>query len=277
MPELPEVETIRSGLDRVLPGKQIAGVTLLRPATFPDAGEALLESLVGDSFLSVTRRAKYLLLELASGRVLLVHLKMSGTFYFFGAGEEAHSRFARFAWVFTDGSQLLFDDMRVFGKIWLFASSKLLAQDSKFVGLALEPFSAEFTESYFKKSLLASDAALKPLLLDQRRVVVGLGNIYVDESLHRAGLHPLTVVNTLKANQVKLLYRCILETLSEAIELGGTTIKDHLKLDGKPGYFANKLRVYGRKGEACFVCASPIIKTRVVGRGTHFCAVCQVL
>lgn len=264
MPELPEVETIVRACRGRLEGRRIerfrsfwARQTTPRPA-------AVDAALRGRRILALARRAKYIVFELDDDSRLLVHLRMSGRLEFAGDGPREPDH-VRAVWELDDGERLLFCDARKFGRIihtrdWAAYSTEL----------GIEPLCRAFTTAWLAAALRARARLLKPLLLDQR-VVAGLGNIYTDEALHRAGLHPLRRSHSLSACEVGALRRAIRSVLNEGIRRQGTSI-DWIYPGGR---MQERLRVYGRDGKPCLRCGQMIVALRVGQRGTHICPACQ--
>lgn len=269
MPELPEVETIRTQLAPRLEGRVLTRVDILDPRlTRPYDLFEVAEELEGDRVVVVERRGKYLVVRLESGLVLLVHLRMTGGFGF------ESTRHERAVLELDDGTRVVYRDVRRFGT-WLVVEgedleSYLTAKNGP------EPLGSRFTSEWLGARLAARRAPLKAVLLDQR-VVAGLGNIYADEALWRARLNPLRPANDLTAAEVARLHRAIRVALRAGIARQGSTLRDYAAPDGSSGAMQDELRVYGRNGEPCARCRSTISKTRVGGRGTWFCPRCQPL
>ena len=267
MPELPEVETIRAQLAPRLEGRALVRVEILDPRlTRPYDLFEVVEEIEGDRVIAVERRGKYLILRLESGLVLLVHLRMTGSFGFAPTSHE------RAVLELDDGSRLVYRDVRRFGT-WL-----VLEGDDAALQLARrngpEPLGPRFTAEWLAARLAARRAALKAVLLDQR-VVAGLGNIYADEALWRAQLSPLRPANDLTPEEVRRVHRAIRAALRKGIERQGSTLRDYAAPDGSSGVMQEEFRVYGREHEPCPRCRTPIAKARVGGRGTWFCPRCQ--
>ncbi|MFD0673475.1 DNA-formamidopyrimidine glycosylase [Cohnella sp. GCM10027633] len=273
MPELPEVETVRRTLNELIAGKRIDRVSvklpriIQRPAD-PDLFEV---QLAGRTFVSVERRGKFLRL-LLDGLVLVSHLRMEGRYGLYKQEEPAEPH-THVVFHFTDGTELRYKDVRQFGTMHLFAPEEELASPP-LNKLGVEPLDEAFTPERFRRALGKRATKIKPLLLNQE-VIVGLGNIYVDEALHEAGIHPETEANTLKPKELERLHAAIVRTLSAAVEAGGSSIKSYVNGQGEMGMFQHRLRAYGRTGEPCDTCGSAIEKSVVGGRGTHTCPTCQ--
>ena len=273
MPELPEVETVRRTLNALIAGKTIDRVSvklpriIQRPAD-PDLFEI---QLAGRTFTTVERRGKFLRLML-DGLVLVSHLRMEGRYGLYRE-EEPTEPHTHVIFHFTDGTELRYKDVRQFGTMHLFAPGEELSS-APLNKLGVEPLDEAFTLDAFRRAIGKRTTKIKPLLLNQE-VVVGLGNIYVDEALHEAGIHPETEANLLKPAELERLHAAIVRTLREAVEAGGSSIKSYVNGQGEMGMFQHRLRAYGREGEPCDRCGSPIEKSVVGGRGTHTCPKCQ--
>lgn len=273
MPELPEVETVRRTLNSLITGKTISSVTASLPRILqrPDDPAAFAAVLEGRTFLGVERRGKFLRL-LLDGLVLVSHLRMEGRYGLY-RDEDPVEPHTHVIFHFTDGTALRYKDVRQFGTMHLFAPGEELVS-APLKKLGLEPLDESFTPEAFGRALGKRTTKIKPLLLDQE-VIVGLGNIYVDEALHAAGIHPERGADTLTGPEKKRLYDAIRATLRAAVEAGGSSIKSYVNGQGEMGMFQHKLRAYGRTGEPCDVCGTPIVKFVVGGRGTHVCPHCQ--
>ena len=289
MPELPEVETVRIGLQRLLPGKQVAAVDFDWPKSFPNAPADVSEFLTGASVTEVKRRAKVLLIELSSKYSLVIHLKMTGQLVFrsqderFGAGHpnasligELPDKSTRVTITFTDGSKLFFNDQRKFGWARLLPTIEVMNLDF-FKKVGPEPLSPEFTWQVMRERLLRrKNSNIKAVLLDQT-VIAGIGNIYADESLWGAKIHPMTLVRNLRTTQFHSLHDELIAVLRLSIEKGGSTDRNYVNAEGKKGSYMSFARVFRRENLTCPRCGTTIIKTRVAGRGTHLCPFCQKL
>lgn len=275
MPELPEVETIRKTLKKLIINKEIAGVEIIYPKIIkkPTETAQFSDALVGETIQKIKRRGKFLLFE-TDNYTLVSHLRMEGKYGLFEKNEPINKH-THIIFHFTDKTELRYTDVRKFGTMHLFKKgtefNKLpLSQ------LGPEPFSEEFTVQFLVNKLKRTRRKIKTALLDQR-LFVGLGNIYVDEALFRSNIHPETVSNLLTEAEVTILHREIVKTLQEAIEKGGSTIRSYVDSSGEMGMFQLELYTYGRDGEQCRQCKSIIEKTKVNGRGTHYCPVCQIV
>ncbi len=281
MPELPEVETIRRELERVLVGRRIKSGEVLWTGTIkPLSSKQFLNKVVGQKIKKVERRAKVLLIELEDNH-LGIHLKMTGQLIYqpkrgamIAGGHPQGNPFnyTRVNFDLDDGSKLYFNDLRKFG--WL----KILSAGHKKILLekhGIEPLSPEFTFKKFLELIRRyPNRRLKQTLLDQT-LIAGLGNIYVDESCFASHVRPMRRVKSLIPSELKKLYGAIKKILTLSISKGGTSSKNYVRSDGSKGGFVAYLKVYGRGGEKCKKCRTPIIKTKLAGRGTHFCPKCQ--
>jgi formamidopyrimidine-DNA glycosylase len=267
VPELPEVETIRAQLAPRLEGRALARVEILDPRlTRPYDLFEVAEELEGDVVVAVERRGKYLLLRMASGLALLVHLRMTGSFGFAPVTHE------RAVVLLDDGSRLAYRDVRRFGT-WLVLDGAEL-EPYLATKNGPEPLGRRFTPAWLEAQLSRRKAPLKAVLLDQR-VVAGLGNIYADEALWRARLGPLRPANALSHDEVVRLTRAIRAALRTGIRRQGSTLTDYRTPEGASGSMQEEFRVYGRDGQPCPRCRVSIAKTRVGGRGTWYCPRCQ--
>ncbi len=262
MPELPEVETIvRSLAPRVL-GRRIAGARFMSPLVFRGDPDSAARALRGARIESVTRRGKFIVFEITGELRLTIHLGMTGKLLWnSGPGPYARAIFE------LDEGRLIYDDVRQFGRIEIGRGIP-----GRVARLGPEPL--EIGEREFAVELKTRRGRIKPLLLNQR-FLRGLGNIYVDEALFRAGIHPLAQASRLGPKRVHRLYAAIRETLQEAIATGGSSISDYVDAEGRPGSFQDRHRVYGKEGAPCPVCGAPVRRTVIGQRGTHYCPKCQ--
>ena len=286
MPELPEVETVRMGLQRLIVGKTISDVSFDWPKGFPNSKGDVDAFLVGSKTLEVRRRAKVLLIDLSTGYTLVIHLKMTGQLVFrgdeqFGAGHpnesligELPDKSTRVTFTFSDGSHLFFNDQRKFG--WVRLMPKVEVENLDFFKkVGPEPLSDLFTPQVFEAQMLRrKNSGAKAVLLDQT-VLAGIGNIYADEALWGAKIHPETKVQTISKAKMKLLHSEIQYVLRLSIEKGGSTDRNYVNAEGKKGSYIDFARVFRREKLPCPRCGTTIIKTRVAGRGTHTCPKCQ--
>jgi formamidopyrimidine-DNA glycosylase len=274
VPELPEVETVARSLEHALVGRRIAEVTRIAwERSIAEPAPDLFRELLRDRpVLGVGRRAKYLLVRLDRDESLVVHLRMTGQLTLQNASTEPDSH-THVVLRLDDGRQLFFRDTRKFGRLWLLDSEGLQVLEQK---LGPEPLDEALTAEEFRTLLRRRKGRLKPLLLDQK-LIAGLGNIYVDEALWLARLHPLRVVTSLDDADIDRLHDAIREVLANAIDRRGTSFSDYRDATGEPGSNQDFLNVYERKGQPCPRCGTPIERTLVAQRGTHLCPTCQKL
>lgn len=275
MPELPEVETIKRTLESLVIGKQIKDVEVYWPKIIkrPDDIDEFKVLLKGQTIRSMDRRGKFILFYL-DDITLVSHLRMEGKFGVFPK-DEPIAKHTHVIFSFTDGTQLRYNDVRKFGTMHVFPKGEE-KNYPPLNQLGPEPFSEEFTVSYFEKAIGKTTRNIKAVLLDQT-IVTGLGNIYVDEALFRAKIHPERVASTLNKAEVQVLHEAIIETLSHAVEKGGSTIRSYVNSQGQIGMFQLELNAYAQEGKPCKSCGTIIEKIKVSGRGTHFCPDCQKL
>lgn len=275
MPELPEVETVKRTLEQLVLGKKIKEVSVFWPKIIkkPEPVKQFQDALVGQTIRSISRRGKFLIFIL-DDYSMVSHLRMEGKYMLFQK-EEPYDKHTHVIFSFIDGTELRYRDVRKFGTMHLFEKGQEL-KSLPLVNLGPEPLSTAFTVEYLAEKLAKTSRKIKPVLLDQS-MVVGIGNIYVDESLFRAGIHPERSASSLIDLEIKKLHQAIVATLSEAVEKGGSTIRSYINSQGQMGMFQLELYVYGRKGEDCKICGTPLEKLVVGGRGTHICPSCQVL
>lgn len=289
MPELPEVETVRRGLESLIIGKIIKTTQHDTEKSFPNASADIEAFLYGAAVIAIRRRAKVLLIELSTQYTLMVHLKMTGQMvyvgsdYRFGAGHPNDSlvntlpdRSTRVKIEFTDGSQLFFNDQRKFGWMKLLPTIEIPNVDfMKKVGP--EPLEADFTSQQFADRFTRRKrTTIKAALLDQS-VVAGVGNIYADEALWGAKVHPQRLVQTVTDQEFESIYTDLRAVMTLSIEKGGSSNHTYVNAEGKRGSYMDFARVFRREGLACPRCGTTIEKLRVAGRGTHICPHCQVV
>ena len=282
MPELPEVETVRRGLQPAMEGRRIERAEVRRPDLRWPFPERMAERLTGARVLRLWRRSKYLMADLDTGETLLVHLGMSGRMTVSGVrlGRFHHDHPApaphdHVVLEMEDGARITFNDARRFGAMDLMPSDRVEAH-WLLTKLGPEPFSNAFHEDYLVAALSGRRSPIKVALLDQR-VVAGLGNIYVCEVLHRAGIHPRRLAGQIARHRVAGLVPIVREVLSEAIEAGGSSLRDHRQADGELGYFQHTFRVYDREGAPCRRdgCGGHIARIVQSGRSSFYCVKCQ--
>ena len=273
MPELPEVEAVRQSLQPLILNKEIKNVEVhwSNIIKFPLDLDLFKLNLIGEKINQMTRRGKFLLFHL-DHYVLVSHLRMEGK-YRVNPIEDPKELHTHVVFEFTDGTELRYLDVRKFGTMHLFTKGTEM-EVLPLSHLGPEPFDSDFTISFLKKKLSKTNRLIKSALLDQR-IVVGLGNIYVDEALFRAGIRPDRIASSLSDQENAALHHAIQSTLQEAVEKGGSTIRSYENSMGKQGKYQEDLMVYGRKGLPCKVCGVEIEKTILSGRGTHICPNCQ--
>lgn len=269
MPELPEVETIVRGLAATIVGKRIESVEIRLPkmAVAP-AGLAFERVLPGERVIGVGRRGKYAVAELSSGRRLVTSLRMTGRLVVQRPGEPDFPG-THVALYFTDETRLSFADVRTFGRMRLVEPSDPWDKD-----LGIEPLSSGFTPGVFLGMLAERMTPIKVFLLDQRRIA-GIGNIYACEALWEAGIRPGRPAKALTKPMIRRLHHAIVDVLTRAVEMRGTSVDDYVDAGGLRGGFQNVLNVYGKLGEACPRCGKPIQRTVLAQRGTWWCRTCQ--
>ncbi len=282
MPELPEVEVVRRGLEPQLLGQTIRGIDIRQPQLRWPVPAELRHCLPGQRILSLERRSKYLLIEVTAGW-LIVHLGMTGSLIWQqggGAEQTAFSNTGRMPQhdhvvLHLDGARLVYNDPRRFGAmLWHARSAGPVSAFSLFKTLGAEPFSQAFTPGLLHKASRGRKVSIKQFLLSGM-AVVGVGNIYCSEALFRARLRPTRAAGRLTLRQAEALHQEIRATLAEAIAKGGSTLRDFVNSDGQAGYFQLDYFVYGREGEPCRLCGTPVRQVRQQQRSTFFCPHCQ--
>lgn len=276
MPELPEVETIRRRLDPVLTGRRFERVLINDSRlTRPEDPTSVARALVGQRVQSLDRRGKYLIVSFEGGRHLLIHLRMTGSLRHLpeGDAETDPDPYRRAVVRLDDGSDVTYRDIRRFGTWCVLAGNDLDQYLRKRLGR--EPLGDGFTVAYLASALAGRRVAIKAAILDQR-AVAGVGNIYADEALWWARLHPLRAAGSLSPAEVGALRRGLRKAVRRGIERQGATLRDYRDPNGGAGQMQDEFRVYSRQAEPCARCRCPIEKTRVAGRGTWFCGQCQV-
>lgn len=272
MPELPEVETVMRALHPVLADASVTSVRLTRPDLRWPLPANLDMRLTGRTIKTPYRRAKYILLPLDGDETLLLHLGMSGSVRLYDS-QPSFAKHDHFSLETSEGRWMVFSDPRRFGHIDLIPDGQL--EQSRYLGhLGIEPLSNSLSGPYLAEQLAGKTAPIKSALLDQR-IIAGLGNIYVCEALFKSGISPRRKAGTVKAGRAERLVQAIRTTLAAAIEAGGTSLRDHVQPGGEIGYFVQKLSVYGRAGQPCYVCSSEIRSITQSGRTSFYCPSCQ--
>lgn len=270
MPELPEVETTRLGIAPHITGKYVKQVVIRHPRLRWPIPIELSQQLVGHKLLSVGRRGKYLLLAFHHG-TLIIHLGMSGSLRIVDHTSSAQKH-DHFDLQFSGNKQLRLRDPRRFGAVlW---TDQPPSQHPLIASLGPEPLEDQFDGAYLHQRGAKRHVSIKQLIMESK-TVVGVGNIYANESLFRSGIHPIRPCNRISASRYQQLAQAIEEILTAAIAQGGTTLRDFQREDGKPGYFAQQLQVYGKAGEPCPACGKPIQSRTIAQRATFFCTACQ--
>ena len=277
MPELPEVETVRRGLEQHLVGRRITRVEVGRERVVRRTSrEALIHDLTNTVVERADRRGKYLLMPLDSGDHLMIHLRMSGQVLLAEAGA-VRPPHTHVVLSLDDGREVWFVDPRTFGEVVVFAPDRVEIEVPELARLGPDPIADDFDRAALRSIVRSTRRALKPLLLDQQ-AIAGIGNIYADEILHDARLDPARAANELPTRAEARLHTSILEVLTEAIRAGGSTLADaqYVDLMGSGGSYQDEHRVYGREGQRCITCGRGWVRrTTSGGRSTHYCPVCQ--
>ncbi|MDE1548653.1 DNA-formamidopyrimidine glycosylase [Jeotgalibaca caeni] len=273
MPELPEVETVRRGLNQLVSGAVITSVDVFwnKMITPPFSSEKFKEVLVGEQIHTIERRGKYLIF-LMDHWAMVSHLRMEGK-YEVVSQEEPYKKHTHVVFHLSDRRDLRYLDVRKFGRFTLLPIDKRMDYEP-IRKLGPEPIAKQFQVNNFHQKLAKTSRAIKPVILDQT-IVAGVGNIYADESLFLAKVNPLKPANQLNEKETGELHAAIIEVIQKAVELGGTTVRSYVNSTGEKGSFQVKLNVYGKKNEPCPRCGTPIEKIKVAQRGTHFCPNCQ--
>ncbi len=298
MPELPEVENLRIGLEKKLIGQKITKTLVRKPKLVSGKGTLRTPStkkvkefetgLTGETFLKIERRAKNLIFKFKSGKVLLVHLKMSGQFVYKGltggkkiigghpieiSEKEVPNKHTHVTFELNRGA-LYYNDTRMFGYLLYYPSIKSFDEAKHFELLGLEPLDNRFTAEYLEEALKNRSGKIKAVLMNQE-IVTGLGNIYADESLFESKIKPTRTANSLKKSEVIMLYKAIIRIIKRAIQVGGSSVATYRLLDESMGNYAREHKVYGKSGQKCPRCSVPLEKTTVQTRTTIFCPKCQ--
>ena len=288
MPELPEVETVRRGLDELVVGHRLAGVGVREPRSFLVHERADVDrDLAGAAITAARRRGKVLMLDLDSGCCLVVHLKMTGQLVHrgpagahWGAGHPNDSlvgdlpdRSTRIVFAFEDGATLFFNDQRKFGWVQLMPTEEV-GRIPLLAAMGPEPLDDNPEREFLRRVRRHQATSVKAALLNQA-VVAGIGNIYADEALWAAQVHPATPVARLTDARLGQILVAAREVMERSLALGGSTARTYVDAQGRPGAYLSFAAVFGREGQPCPRCGETIVKTRVAGRGTHLCPVCQ--
>lgn len=277
MPELPEVETVRRGISPVLEGVTLKDVIVRRPKLRIEIPKDFSRVLTNKVVEKVSRKSKYILLYVKDAPVVILHLGMSGKLLIH-PGTKPHPVLEKHDHIIFDterGDRLIFNDPRRFGLV-TFANPEAVDSHPLLASMGPEPLANDFNADYLFKRLSSRKSAIKAALLDQK-IIAGLGNIYVCEALFRSGIHPERQAGSLSIEQVNQLVPVIRDVIREAIEAGGSTLKDYAKVDGTLGYFQHQFQVYDRAGESCSImgCSGVIGRITQQGRSSYFCNACQ--
>lgn len=293
MPELPEVETIKNGLTKSIVGKNITDINFLWPGILRNSTiKEFRTKVIDQKIMTVERRAKNIDISLANGYSLLFHMKMTGHLIlangkikigddgkwifgknYMGPLSDPFNQYIRVVFWLSDGNIVAFSDLRKFAYIKLLAKNEL---DKFYSGYGPEPLSREFSLIYLKNILVGKRVAIKKLLIDQRQIA-GIGNIYADEILWEARIHPLMISANLDDKMITKLHIAIIKILKEAVKLKGTSTSDYRDISGAKGKYGDALKVYRRTGEPCPRDNAKIERVKIGGRSSHFCPKCQKL
>ncbi|AEF93896.1 Formamidopyrimidine-DNA glycosylase [Desulfotomaculum nigrificans CO-1-SRB] len=276
MPELPEVETVVRSLEKHLAGLTITAVDVFMPKVIRSPKpEVFAERIVGKQLQKkLGRRGKYLLLHLSDGLTLVVHLRMTGRLVYCDA-EAPVEKHTHVIFHLDNGKQLRFTDQRQFGRMQLVPTSEV-NELSGIKDLGPEPLDESFTRDFLKKEIRRRRTRIKPLLLDQC-FIAGLGNIYADEALFRARVHPERIASDLSPREIARLHKAIVEVIAGGIKHRGTTFRDYVDGEGRAGSYQQHLKVYNRENLPCPHCGKPIARIKVAGRSSYYCPCCQKL
>ncbi|WP_129045179.1 DNA-formamidopyrimidine glycosylase [Companilactobacillus metriopterae] len=272
MPEMPEVETVRRGLQQQIVGKKIEKVDIRYPNLITGDTADFVDTVTGATFISVNRRAKFLELNLDTGLTIISHLRMEGK-YKVSKDQSAIDKHSHAIFYLDSGEMLIYNDVRKFGRMQLWKTSDL-SDNPSIKKLGPEPLSDDFKLSILYPRVIKHRKDIKTVLLDQS-VISGLGNIYVDEVLWKSKINPLAKANELSESDVQKIMDTSNEEMEVAIKSGGSTIRSYVDSTGHKGNMQDLLQVYGKEGTPCPRCGTDIEKIKVNGRGTHFCPNCQ--
>jgi len=273
MPELPEVETVRRSLLACIKGLTITSASLRLPKLVQNlTAEEFIGAIVGRTVVDIERRGKYLMLRLSGEWTLVIHLRMTGQLRYSAPDvpEPAHTHIIL---GLSDGMELRYTDIRQFG-FWFLAPNDIIGMVSRIQGLGPEPLDEGLTLKDFSHLIVGKKTRIKALLLNQN-FIAGVGNIYADEALFGAGIHPLRPADSLSTEEIKALYSSLRHVLSQGVRMRGTSFSDYVDGLGEAGSFQHELKVYGRAGEPCSVCGTELVRLIVAGRGTCICPRCQ--
>lgn len=298
MPELPEVENLRLGLEKSILGQKIKKVIVQKPKLVSGKGTKRLPStnkknlfihgVTGEKFTSIERRAKNLIFNLSHNKILIAHLKMSGQFVYKPNNKSKSimgghpielsentlpNKHSHIIFELQKGT-LYYNDTRMFGYVLYYKNTQDFEKEKHFVSLGLEPLSPKFSIPYFTNFLKNKKGKIKAVLMDQK-IVTGLGNIYADETLFEANIRPDRIASTLENTEIKKLHKAIIRIIKKAIKVGGSSVATYRLLDNTRGNYAREHKVYGKDGKTCVNCKNPLKKIIIQGRTTIFCPNCQ--
>lgn len=298
MPELPEVENLRLGLKKYILGQKIKGIVVNKPKLVSGKGNIRLASskkakefimgLVGERFIEVNRRAKNIIFKLSNDKLILAHLKMTGQFVYKNSKAKNQvvgghpieisektlpNKHTHIIFHLSSGT-LYFNDTRMFGYVLFYPNQKDFEKENHFASYGVEPLSKNFTLKYFIDALKNKKGQIKALLMNQE-IVVGIGNIYADESLFQTKINPKRMGGSLTNSEIKILREKIISILKRAIKVGGSSVASYRLVDESRGNYAREHKVYGKAGEKCPVCKTKLVKTTIQSRTTIFCPKCQ--
>lgn len=272
MPELPEVETLKRSLEKHIVGHKIISFVQFRESLRYSLDPDLAENTINSFISNVRRIAKYLIIDLSNNNSIIFHLGMTGRLTLRKNTYE-FQKHDHIVFILENKSLIVFNDTRRFGMVYVSMTSELASQ--KYLKhMGLEPFSERFNVKYLENCFKNRKIPIKPAIMDNK-IVVGVGNIYASESLFLSKINPLKLSKDLTNEEILRLLKSISFVLNEAIKAGGTTLRDFVDGDNKPGYFKQKLNVYDRKNSDCYSCRAKIVKITQSGRATYFCPVCQ--
>ncbi|MDZ7798181.1 MAG: bifunctional DNA-formamidopyrimidine glycosylase/DNA-(apurinic or apyrimidinic site) lyase [Patescibacteria group bacterium] len=273
MPELPEVETIKRGLEKKIIGQKISRIDILDAKPVGSSNKNFKNKLKGRKIKSVKRRAKILIIGFDSDLFMIVHLKITGQLVYHKKNDQ-HNKYTRVIFYFTDQTKLYFNDMRKFGYLKLFNKTEL-EKELKRLDFGPEPLSSDFRLKNFREILKKrKNKPIKPLLMDPR-LIAGIGNIYASEACFLAGIRPSRRAGTLTKKESEKIFKAVKKVLKKSLKYGGTSADAYINAEGKEGDFEKMLYVYGRRGEKCKKCQAEIKSIKQAGRGTYFCSNCQ--
>jgi formamidopyrimidine-DNA glycosylase len=284
MPELPEVETIKNDLKKAVLNKRIVGVSVFKKTVVKSFFADFIKTLKKNNFKDISRIGKLLIFHLENKKYLLIHLKMTGQLIYcvedkciagghevLGSIGKLPNKYSHVIFNFQDDSTLYFNDMRRFGYMKIVSEDELKKIKNKF---GIEPLTRDFVFKKFKEIFKNKKTSIKAALMDQA-LISGIGNIYADEILFKAGVMPTRIAASLEEEELKKIFNAANEILKKAIKMRGTTFSNYVDSKGKKGNFSSMLKVYGREGEKCFRCGGVVKKIKLAGRGTRFCEKCQ--